>query len=82
MTGEINPGEKGTMAMTKTFEVRAKAFGKIETVKVMVTVETLPITQDRVCGLIRVWDSVAGYFTTCHSLSDSAKNRIRKIAMA
>ena len=71
------------MTMEKTFEVRAKAFGgKLETVKVQVTVETLPMTQDRVCGLIRVWDSVAGYFTTCHSLSDSAKRRIRKIAMA
>ena len=69
--------------MEKTFEVRARAFGKkVETVKVQVTVETLPITQERVCGLIRVWDSVAGYFTTCHSLSDSAKRRIRKIAMA
>jgi len=69
--------------MTKTFEVRAKAFdGRLETVKVQVTVETLPVTQERVCGLIRVWDSVAGYFTTCHSLSEAAKKRIRKIAMA
>ena len=68
--------------MTKTFNVRANAFGKIELIEVQVTVETLPLTRERVCGLIRVWDSVAGYFTTCHSLSDSAKSRIRKIAMA
>lgn len=68
--------------MTKTFEIRAKAFnGKLETVKVQVTIETLPITQQRVCGVIRVWDSVAGYFTLCHSLSESAKRRIRHIAM-
>lgn len=68
--------------MTKTFDVRAKAFcGRLEAVRVQVTVETLPLTQERVCGLIRVWDSVAGYFTTCHSLSESAKKRIRNIAM-
>lgn len=67
--------------MTKTFGLRANAFGKIETIKVQVTVETLPVTQARVCGLIRVWDSVAGHFTTCHSLSNSAKTRIRKLAM-
>lgn len=69
--------------MTKTFETRAKAFcGRMETVTIQVTIETLPITQARVCGIIRVWDSVAGYYTTCHSLSESAKKRIRKIAMA
>jgi hypothetical protein len=68
--------------MTKILTLRANAFGIIETIKVQVTVETLPVTQDRVCGLIRVWDSCAGYFTTCHSLSDSAKTRIRKLAMA
>ena len=68
--------------MTKTFHVRANAFGNIETIEVQVTIETLPVTQERVCGLIRVWDPVAGYFTTCHSLRESAKKRIRTIAMA
>ena len=29
---------------------------------------------------VRVWDSVAGYFTTCHSLSKSAIIRIRRLA--
>lgn len=69
--------------MTKIFEARAKAFcGRMEIVKIQVTIETLPITLARVCGIIRVWDPVAGYYTTCHSLSESAKSRIRKIAMA
>lgn len=31
-------------------------------------------------GTVRVWDSVAGYYTTCHSLSDSACARIRRLA--
>jgi WD40 repeat protein len=31
-------------------------------------------------GTVRVWDSVAGYYTTCHSLSKSAESRIRKLA--
>lgn len=31
-------------------------------------------------GEVRVWDAVAGYFTNCNSLSDSAKARIRKLA--
>jgi len=68
--------------MTKIFTLRANAFGRIETIKVQVTVETLPVTQSRVCGLIRVWDSCVGHFTLCHSLSNSAKTRIRKLAMA
>lgn len=31
-------------------------------------------------GTVRVWDSVAGYFTTCHAISKSAMARIRKMA--
>jgi hypothetical protein len=30
-------------------------------------------------GTVRVWDSVAGYYTTCHGLGDSAQRRIRKL---
>lgn len=68
--------------MTTIFSIRARAFtGRIETVRVQVNVETLPITRERVCGLIRVWDDVAGHYTTCHSLSDAAKRRCRRIAM-
>ena len=31
-------------------------------------------------GSVRVWDAVAGHYTNCNSLSDSAKARIRKLA--
>lgn len=31
-------------------------------------------------GEVRVWDDVAGHFTTCNSLSESAKKRIAKLA--
>jgi hypothetical protein len=33
-------------------------------------------------GEVLVWDLVAGHYTTCHSLSDAAKKRIRKLAQA
>ena len=29
---------------------------------------------------VRVWDSIAGHYTLCHSLSESAKRRILKLA--
>jgi hypothetical protein len=28
-------------------------------------------------GTVLAWDSVAGHYTTCHSLTNSAKQRIR-----
>ena len=31
---------------------------------------------------VRVWDSVAGYYTICHSLSKSAQARLVKLAKA
>lgn len=31
-------------------------------------------------GTVRVWDSVAGHYTTCHVLADSATRRARKLA--
>jgi arginine/ornithine N-succinyltransferase beta subunit len=31
-------------------------------------------------GTVRVWDSVAGHYTTCHSLSRGAQQRARKLA--
>lgn len=33
-------------------------------------------------GVVRVWDSVAGHYTTCHSLSGDALRRARKLADA
>ena len=32
-------------------------------------------------GTVRVWDSVAGHFTACHTLSESAQKRLRKLAI-
>lgn len=29
---------------------------------------------------VRVWDSIAGHYTRCNSLSQSAEKRIRKLA--
>lgn len=50
---------------------RAKAFaGRLENIRCIVDAT----------GTIRVWDSVAGHYTTCHGLSDSAQRRIRKLA--
>lgn len=31
-------------------------------------------------GAVLVWDSVAGHYTRCHSLSDAATRRIRNLA--
>ena len=42
------------------------------------TVEGLEVTR----GIIRVWDSVAKTFTSCHSLSQRAMNRIRQTFQA
>lgn len=33
-------------------------------------------------GVVRVWDPVAGYFTTCHSLSRAAERRILRLGRA
>ena len=57
---------------SKIVSVRAKAFSGrgIEQIK-------CDVDQD---GTVRVWDSVAGHYTACHSLGKSAQQRIRKIA--
>lgn len=48
--------------------IRAKAFAGegIRTHRVAVDTD----------GVVRVWDSVAGYYTTCHSLGRAAIRRI------
>ena len=51
---------------------RAKAFSN-EGIKT----HKFSVDQD---GTVRVWDSVAGHYTTCHSLSKSAEARIKKLA--
>jgi hypothetical protein len=56
---------------TKTMTIRAKAFAGegVRSHKVQIDGDT-----------IRVWDSVAKHYTTCHSLSQSAIRRIRAAA--
>lgn len=56
----------------KKLTVRAKAFSNegVREHRVMIEGD----------GTVRVYDPVAGYYTTCHSLSESAQRRIRKLA--
>ena len=50
--------------------IKAKVFGKIQSVRAAVDAD----------GTVRVWDSVAGHYTLCHNLSTSARERARKLA--
>jgi hypothetical protein len=56
----------------KTIQVRAKAFSGrgVETISVSIDSD----------GTVRVYDSIAGHYTVCHSLSRSAQARIRRLA--
>ena len=73
----------GICTMDRYLRMRVKAFS-FEGVKqnlILVeadTVEGLEVTR----GIIRVWDSVAKTFTSCHSLSQRAINRIRQTYQA
>lgn len=59
--------------MSRPFETRARAFGgRLETIQALVDAD----------GTVRVYDSVAGYYTTFHSLSEGARRRIRRLAVA
>jgi len=53
-----------------TTTIRARAFTNypVEEVRVMVESD----------GRCLVWDDVAGYYTRCHILSESAKRRARR----
>ena len=53
-------------------EARAKAFSREPVRKHQFWVDD--------AGTVRVWDSVARHYTTCHSLSPRAEARIRKLA--
>jgi hypothetical protein len=69
----MSPRRNQNKKMTTTTEItaRAKAFARegVRTHRFQIDGET-----------VRVWDDVAGQFTTCHSLSKSAEARIRKLA--
>lgn len=54
----------------KIMTIRAKAFSTQPTGAFTVAVAP--------CGLIRVYDSVAGYYTSCHSLSERTMKRIHR----
>ncbi len=61
-----------TQTTDRTITARCRAFSgqSIQTHRCMVSAD----------GTVRVWDSVAGHYTTCHSLSESAQQRIRRLA--
>lgn len=60
------------MTTDKVVTIRAKAFsgGRVQEHECMVDAD----------GTVRVWDSVAGHYTTCHILTESAQDRARKLA--
>lgn len=58
--------------MDKIVTARAKAFSSQPIKNYQFSVD------DK--GTVRVWDSVAKHYTTCHSLSQKAEARIRKLA--
>lgn len=60
----------------------------MKTKDAVVTVRCKAFTCDRVrlnrCmvdadGTVRVWDDVAGYYTTCHCLNEATQRRIRRL---
>lgn len=55
------------MKQYKEFTIIARAFAGDDVKTHTVRVEG---------GIVRVWDEVAGYFTTCHSLSPAVTKRI------
>ncbi|HXF44841.1 MAG TPA: hypothetical protein VNK91_01865 [Burkholderiaceae bacterium] len=56
----------------KIFKARAKFFSSFP-------VETRSVAVDN-DGTVRVWDNVAGRYTTCHALTPSVIRRIRRMA--
>ncbi len=58
--------------MAKEITVRCKAFSGegVRENRVMVDED----------GTVRVWDSVAGHYTLCHSLSPDSQRRIARLA--
>lgn len=58
--------------MTTTIKARAKVWSGRGA-----TSERFQVDAD---GTIRVYDSVAGHYTTCHSMSERSQARIRRLA--
>ena len=59
--------------------VRCKAFSNEGVRRKSIHVEADIVTGATVKrGAIRVWDDVAGYFTSCHALSEATQRRLRR----
>lgn len=60
------------MIKTKVVTVKCKAFsgGRIAAHRCIVDAD----------GTVRVYDDAAGYYTTCHSMSERTQARVRKLA--
>lgn len=58
--------------------LRCKAFASegVRSHRILVEADTVS-GRDVTRGAVRVWDEVAGIFTTCHSLTSAAIRRIR-----
>lgn len=66
------PGATGNREKNmKNMQIRCKAFagGKVAIQKIQV--------DDK--GVIRVWDEIAGHYTTCHSLTNKTIGRINSL---
>lgn len=70
--GELQVLQVPTLAEDKIVTARARAFSGEAVRKHSFMVET--------DGTVRVYDPVAGYYTTCHALSVKTLRRLRKIA--
>lgn len=57
-------------AAEKTIQV--KAFGRIGRYRVMIESD----------GTVRVWDSIAGYYTRCHGMTPAQERRIARSRLA
>ena len=62
-----------TGELTMTFSIRVKAFTGTSVGTHTVSVED---------GIVRVWDAIAGHYTTCHGMSARTIARILRMAAA
>ena len=70
--GEIGRDSTALVYNTEPFDARARAWTGRGVVRVRVYVDA--------AGVVRVWDDVSKYYTTCHALSKRAQARLRRLA--
>jgi hypothetical protein len=68
-----NPTERQSKMKDTTITMRCKAFSSEGGVRE----NRVQVSED---GTVRVWDSVAGHYTTCHVMTAAAQRRARKSA--